>query len=97
MLKFLPTLLLQFFFITTTYAQAPVINLQKNFGGSNTDFGQFIIPAIDGNIIVIGASYSSDGNITGAHGGSDIWVSKISAIAQYFGNEHLAAVLMKLR
>jgi hypothetical protein len=56
------------------------IDLQKHFGGSLADMGQFVHRANDGDLIVIGTARSFDGTVANQHGGSDIWVAKISPL-----------------
>ena len=67
-------------FLTTLYltAQAPVIEWQKSLGGSGDDFGYSIQQTTDGGYIVGGHSNSTDGDVTGNHGGWDYWVVKLS-------------------
>lgn len=54
---------------------------QKCFGGSDDDRGEAIIQTSDGGYILVGSTYSSDGDVTGYHGNSymDVWVVKISS------------------
>jgi uncharacterized repeat protein (TIGR01451 family) len=49
---------------------------QKCLGGSNYDVGRCITSTTDGYIFV-GESMSTDGGVTGGHGGLDIWVVKL--------------------
>ncbi|HEX6426163.1 MAG TPA: T9SS type A sorting domain-containing protein, partial [Niastella sp.] len=49
---------------------------QKCLGGTKSDVGRYITPTADG-YIVVGESMSIDGDVTGGHGGSDIWVVKL--------------------
>lgn len=51
---------------------------QKSFGGTDSEFyGQNgIIATNDGNYMIIGATASNNGDITGSHGGSDGWIVK---------------------
>ena len=79
MQKIIPGILLLMISFSA-YTQSPTINLQKYFGGSGNDYGQFIEKTNDGNLIIIGTILSADGNITGYHGGNDIWVAKISPL-----------------
>jgi len=54
------------------------ISWKKTFGGSNDDLGYCIRQTIDGGYIVVGASASSDGDVTGNHGDFDYWVVKLT-------------------
>ncbi len=50
---------------------------QKSLGGSSTDIARGVIQTLDGKIMVIGYSRSSNGNITNARGGFDFWLTKL--------------------
>jgi hypothetical protein len=56
---------------------------QKTFGGTGLDDAYAIANAGNGRFYVAGASYSSNGQITGSHGNGDFWIIKID------GNENL--------
>ncbi len=60
-------------------AQAPAIQWQKCYGGTGSDVATSIKPTSDGGYIVAGSTSSTGGDVTGNHGGSDIWVLKIDA------------------
>jgi len=50
---------------------------QKAFGGISTEFGQAIGQSIDGGYILVGLTYSNDGDVSGNHGSSDVWIIKL--------------------
>lgn len=56
-------------------------NLQweKTYGGTQTDVADKIHPTSDGGFVVLGRSYSVDGDLTMNYGGVDIWIFKIDA------------------
>jgi hypothetical protein len=56
----------------------PLGNLQwqKSYGGSGNDEASGIRQTLDGGYIVAGYSYSTNGDVTGNHGGSDFWIVK---------------------
>ncbi|MFT3912007.1 MAG: gliding motility-associated C-terminal domain-containing protein [Ferruginibacter sp.] len=56
-----------------------VLQWQKCFGGSNTDWGETLTAGSDGNYLVGGRTDSQDGDVTNWHGGSDddIWLIKV--------------------
>jgi hypothetical protein len=56
--------------------QSGNIQWQRCYGGSNSDYGNCIQQTIDGGYIIAGNANSTDGDITGNHGGSDYWVVK---------------------
>ena len=70
---------LTFFIIIYCNAQAPAIEWQKNFGGSASENGYSIIQTQDGGYIVVGDTNSSNGDITGYHGNTDVWVVKLNS------------------
>ncbi|HET7116801.1 MAG TPA: T9SS type A sorting domain-containing protein, partial [Hanamia sp.] len=51
---------------------------QQCFGGSKVDEPTSVLSTPDGGSIVIGNASSNDGDISGNHGGGDIWVLKLS-------------------
>ncbi len=71
--------------ITNTYLDAWIVKLtstgniqwQKCFGGMNDDSGRSIQQTLDGGYIFAGVSSSSDGDVSGNHGGYDVWVVKL--------------------
>ncbi len=62
------------------YAQAPAIEWQKCFGGTDNNIGDIATcarPTSDGGYIVAGYAYSNDGDITSPHGNADYWIVKL--------------------
>jgi hypothetical protein len=53
---------------------------QKTLGGSGNDQAFCLHQTTDGGYIVTGVSESTDGNVTGNHGNSDMWVVKLGAL-----------------
>jgi len=51
---------------------------QKSVGGTNHDYFKSVIKTADGNFVAVGSTYSNDGDISGFHGGNDIWAIKFS-------------------
>ena len=58
--------------------QAPPIQWQKGLGGSGVEWPDFFQMTADGSYIAAGTTDSNDGDVSGWHGGSDIWVVKLS-------------------
>jgi hypothetical protein len=56
------------------------IEWEKNFGGSIDEDARSVIPTMDGGIIVCGTTTSNDLDVSGNHGGSDLWVVKFYSI-----------------
>ncbi len=68
------------FTLFNSFGQTPAaIQWQSCLGGTNSENGQDIQQTIDGGYIAIGSTNSNDGNVTGHHGGSDVWVVKQDA------------------
>jgi hypothetical protein len=61
---------------TRTLAQVPAIQWQKSYGGSGTDGSNCVQRTPDGGYITGGYSNSTNGLVTGNHGGMDCWVVK---------------------
>ena len=56
----------------------PAIQWQQCYGGSSGEGCQAIRQTFDGGYILAGGASSTDGEVTGNHGGGDFWVVKIS-------------------
>jgi hypothetical protein len=54
-----------------------VLQWQKCLGGTEYDDAYSIQQTSDGGYIVVGTTESSDGNVTGYHGNTDMWVVKL--------------------
>jgi hypothetical protein len=54
---------------------------QKCLGGSNGENGLYVSQTQDEGYILTGQTKSNDGDVSGNHGSSDIWVTKIPKIA----------------
>jgi hypothetical protein len=52
---------------------------QKALGGTGYDLAISILPAPDGGYIVAGFTVSTDGDVTGNHGGEDAWIVKLTS------------------
>ena len=52
---------------------------QKCFGGSSEDRAYSVNETSDGGYIIAGESHSIDGDVSGNHGGGDIWVIKLDS------------------
>lgn len=62
------------------FAQFPVIEWQRCYGGSGADVGQSIYHTADSGYIIAGYSGSTDGEVTGLRGSQDdYWVVKLDA------------------
>ena len=71
------------FFINMMFAQAPAIQWQKIYGGSNDDRAFDLQPTPDGGYIVAGDTHSNNWDVSG-NGGSngyynDYWIVKLNA------------------
>ncbi|MEP7170801.1 MAG: hypothetical protein ABI855_15640, partial [Bacteroidota bacterium] len=65
-------------FTLQSFSQAvPVIAWQKCLGGSDFDMANGIQQTADGGYIVVSYTNSNDGNVSGNHGGADVWIVKL--------------------
>lgn len=58
---------------------AGLVQWQRSFGGSGEEEARQILQTFDGGYIIAGMSDSHDGDVTGAHGNTDMWIVKLSA------------------
>lgn len=74
------TIFLAFVFITTQMgiAQAPSIQWQKTFGGTNDDGSTVVKQTDDGGYILVGYTGSTNGDVIGNHGSNDYWIVKLN-------------------
>ena len=54
------------------------IQWQKCLGGTQRDKINSILPTSDGGYLLSGSTYSNDGDVSGNHGGTDIWIVKLA-------------------
>jgi Bacterial Ig domain/Ig-like domain CHU_C associated len=54
------------------------IQWQKSLGGTNYDFAYSIIQSTEKGYLIVGPSFSNNGDVTGNRGNSDFWVVKLS-------------------
>jgi len=69
------------FFFSLIFSQ-PSIEWQKSLGGSDDDWGYFIAQTNDSGYLVVGYSYSNDGDVHGHHSDTlwtDYWVVKLDS------------------
>src|SRR5690606_36553664 len=64
--------------VTNIFAQAPNIEWEKAFGGSNSDVAHSIQRTTDGGFVFFGESRSNDGDVSGNHGDDDYWLVKLN-------------------
>lgn len=55
------------------------IEWQKSLGGTGDDVARSVQQTSDGGYIVAGSAKSTNGDVTGGHGGNDYWIVKLSA------------------
>lgn len=63
-----------------------VLQWQKSYGGSGNDYGNSVLQLNNGCFIVSGSSNSNDFDVTGAHGGFDMWVIKLDQGGNMYSN-----------
>lgn len=63
--------------VSTTSAQ--IIEWQKCYGGTGSDGAYSIKQTFDGGFVAAGYTNSNDGDVSGNHGNSDVWIIKTDA------------------
>jgi len=66
---------------------------QKCLGGSSEDWFKFVTHTVDGGFLIVGYSYSNDGDVTGNHGDRDIWVVKLDSSGELIWQKCLGGSL----
>ena len=56
------------------------IQWQKTFGGRFEDEGKSIVQTSDGGYVVVGSTFSNNGDVSGNKGVVDVWVFKVDSI-----------------
>ena len=74
------SILFYLFIITNIVNAQHSITWQKCLGGSANDFIASSVQTTDGGYILIGNTSSNDGDVSGNHGGTDVWVVKINSL-----------------
>jgi hypothetical protein len=52
---------------------------QRSLGGSGNEIGYDVRATVDGGLVLVGFSSSTDGDVSGNNGGGDAWVVKLAA------------------
>ncbi|MFH1608705.1 MAG: T9SS type A sorting domain-containing protein [Patescibacteria group bacterium] len=53
---------------------------QKCLGGTGSDYAYFVKETVDGGYIVAGTTNSNNFNVSGNHGSSDCWITKVDSV-----------------
>jgi len=77
----LTTFSIALFYSLNVFSQVPAIQWQKCYGGTGAEQATSIFQTSDSGYVVAGRATSSDGDVTGYHGGpGDFWIIKIDAL-----------------
>ncbi|MBS1732894.1 MAG: hypothetical protein JST02_06325 [Bacteroidetes bacterium] len=77
-LSFLFAGILSLMLFHQTKAQVrPAIQWQKCLGGTGHDRGHDVLINADRTLVVVGQTYSNNGDVSGNHGNGDAWVVKL--------------------
>ena len=60
-------------------SQAPSIQWQQSYGGTNNDTPLCMRQTTDGGYVIAGYTYSNNGHVTGFQAGFDFWIVKLNA------------------
>jgi len=66
------------FWVVKTDASGVIIS-QQCLGGSDNDIPEKLVQTADGGVIIVGRTNSNNGDVSGNHGGFDIWVVKLNS------------------
>jgi hypothetical protein len=72
-------IVLSLFFLIQTIVFSQTIEWQKCIGGSSYEYALGMTETQNGDVLITGASYSNDGNISSNYGEEDVYVSRISS------------------
>lgn len=61
----------------------------NSWGGSNIDYANAVAPATDMGVVVVGKTYSSDGDATGQMGQGDGWIALYDSIGALQWQKHI--------
>ncbi len=65
--------------INFSFAQAPAIEWQRCYGGTDNEYpAGSIQQTADGGYYIFGKAYSNDGDVHGQHGDADLWVARLN-------------------
>ena len=74
------SILFYLFIITNIVNAQPSITWQKCLGGSTNDALISSVQTTDGGYVLTGFTNSNDNDVSGNHGGADVWVVKLSGL-----------------
>ena len=76
--NFIKTLVLSAFCLTGVYLPAQMtLDWQRTLGGSDIDITRSIIATADGGYMLVGETFSDDGDVNLNQGGRDAWLAKM--------------------
>lgn len=71
-----------------------VIEWQQTYGGSDDDNLREGVVDADGNLILVGGSFSNDGDLPGNYGGLDWWALKIDLVGNVIWSQNYGGTLV---
>jgi uncharacterized repeat protein (TIGR01451 family) len=60
------------------FSQTPGARWSRSIGGSGNDYGTDIQKTVDGGSLFVGSTWSKNGDVSGNHDSSDLWVVKLN-------------------
>jgi hypothetical protein len=69
---------------------------QKSYGGTDYDYASTILTTDDGGFIVVGNTESNDVDVSGNHGGNDVWVVKLDSVGTIVWQKCLGGTLSEI-
>ncbi len=68
----------KYYWLVEFYPGGTIKSKSKLYGGTKDDIPSSIIMTKKGDFVLVGNTQSDDGDITGQHGSTDIWLTKLS-------------------
>ena len=83
--------------LVSIYSNAqPSITWQKCLGGSDVEKGNSIQKTSDGGYILVGETSSDNGDVSGNHGSTDVWLVKLTSLGAIEWQKCLGGSLIEL-
>lgn len=73
-----------------------ILNWQKSFGGNEFDFAYSVEKTSDGGYIVIGGTFSNNGDVPSNQGSGDAWIIKLSILGNVEWQKTIGGTQMDL-
>lgn len=66
---------------------------QRAYGGTNSDRSYALCGTNDGGCVMVGGSVSNDGDVSGNHGGYDVWAVRVNSVGELIWQRSLGGAM----